>query len=214
MKIFKHVTSGIRAELMEQSGSNVILKPESLFTILNRLYFDDSLPKPVITVQSTPKAYGHCTTKKIWESETDAMYEINVGAEYINRSVEEIAATMCHEMVHLYCIVNNIADTCQNGRYHNKTFKAEAEKRDLHIEYNRTIGYSITTPTEALKNKIAEAGIQLDVKFARQVMHGVTRVAGAKPRKYVCPICGQTVRSTAELNLVCGDCMTAMEEVL
>ena len=43
--------------------SDVVTKLESLFDILNRVYFDNALPKPVITVQSTPKAYGHCSTR-------------------------------------------------------------------------------------------------------------------------------------------------------
>lgn len=105
--------------------SDVVTKLESLFDILNRVYFDNALPKPVITVQSTPKAYGHCSTKKIWKSENDGQYEINIGAEFLNRPSANTAATMCHEMVHLYCLVNEIQDTCLKGRYHNKTFKAE-----------------------------------------------------------------------------------------
>jgi len=195
--------------------SELISKLESLFVILNRIYFEDKLPKPVITVQSTPKAYGRCTTKKIWASESEGQYEINIGAEYVNRPSAETAATMCHEMVHLYCIINGIEDTCQKGRYHNKTFKEEAEKRDLHIEYNRTIGYSITSPTDEFKSKLTEAGFELDVKFARQIIQGVNRTsrARAKQHKYVCPICGQTVKSTAELNLICGDCEVPMERI-
>ena len=92
--------------------SDVVTKLESLFDILNCVYFDNALPKPVITVQSTPKAYGHCSTKKIWKSENDGQYEINIGAEFLNRPSANTAATMCHEMVHLYCLVNEIQDTC------------------------------------------------------------------------------------------------------
>lgn len=266
MKIFEHITTGVRAELIQQNNnmvtlklatgevkelnritlsrwwkevqhvntgsaeapktdgepadpekpmemSEVVHKLESLFDILNKTYFEDKLVRPVITVQSTPKAYGHCTTKKIWASESEGMYEINIGAEFLNRASEETAATMCHEMVHLYCLINNIADTCQKGRYHNKTFKAEAEKRDLQIDYNRTIGYSITSPTEAFKAKLTEAGFTLDVKFARKVMFGVTRVSRPKQHKYVCPICGQAVKTTAELNLICGDCNVPLERI-
>lgn len=95
--------------------SDVVTKLESLFDILNRVYFDNALPKPVITVQSTPKAYGHCSTKKIWKSENDGQYEINIGAEFLNRPSANTAATMCHEMVHLYCLVNEIQDTCQKA---------------------------------------------------------------------------------------------------
>ena len=120
-------------EVPEMKMSDVVTKLEGLFDILNRVYFENALPKPVITVQSTPKAYGHCSTKKIWSNDTAGQYEINIGAEYLNRPSANTAATMCHEMVHLYCLVNDIADTCQKGRYHNKTFKAEAEARDLEI---------------------------------------------------------------------------------
>ena len=30
-----------------------------------------------------------------------------------------LAEGLCHNMVHLYCALNGIKDTCQNGRYHN-----------------------------------------------------------------------------------------------
>ena len=87
------------------SLSDIVKKLEDLFDILNRLYFDDNLPRPIITIQSTPKAYGHCSIRKIWnsgtEGEGDSYYEINIGAEYLNRTSEQTAATMLHEMIHL-----------------------------------------------------------------------------------------------------------------
>ena len=73
--------------------SDVVGKLEGLFDILNTAYFGSLLPRPVITVQSTPKAYGHCSTKKIWKSESEAMYEINIGAEFLNRPSANTAAT-------------------------------------------------------------------------------------------------------------------------
>ena len=62
--------------------------------------------------------------------------------------------------------MNEIADTCQKGRYHNKTFKAEAEARDLEIGYDRTVGYSHTNPTEAFKKTLEDKGFTL--KFSLQ----------------------------------------------
>lgn len=190
--------------------SEVVGKLEGLFDTLNELYYEGALPKPVITVQSTPKFYGHCSMKQIWKSESEAMYEINIGAEFLNRSKEEIAATLQHEMVHLYCRVKDIDETCQKGRYHNKTFKLEAEARGLVIGYNRTIGYSPTEPSEAFKQKLQEAGFDLSVPFSRETF--VAKKAGdrEKPHKYVCPICGQTVRSTGDLSLICGTCEVPM----
>lgn len=191
--------------------SDVVTKLESLFDILNHVYFDNALPKPVITVQSTPKAYGHCSTKKIWKSENDGQYEINIGAEFLNRPSANTAATMCHEMVHLYCLVNEIQDTCQKGRYHNKTFKAEAEARDLEIGYDRTVGFSHTNPTEAFKKTLEDNGFVLEVPFARVMPEKKAKAEREKPHRYVCPVCGQEVKTAADLSLICGICEVAME---
>lgn len=198
-------------EAPEMKMSDVVTKLEGLFDILNRVYFENALPKPVITVQSTPKAYGHCSTKKIWSNDTAGQYEINIGAEYLNRPSANTAATMCHEMVHLYCLVNDIADTCQKGRYHNKTFKAEAEARDLEIGYDRTIGYSLTEPTEAFKKTLEDNGFVLEVPFARVAPKPKAKAEREKAHKYVCPICGQEVKTTADLSLICGVCEVRME---
>lgn len=87
--------------------SETITALEVLFDKLNGIYLEGKLPRPFITVQSSPKAYGHCTTKQIWKSKDSAMYEINLGAELINRPMANTAATICHEMVHLYCLTLN-----------------------------------------------------------------------------------------------------------
>lgn len=193
--------------------SDVVTKLENLFDLLNAAYFEDKLPKPVITVQSTPKFYGHCSTKKIWKSENDARYEINIGAEYLNRPSADTAATMCHEMVHLYCLENGINDTCQKGRYHNKTFKTECELRDLEVGYDRANGYTHTTPTEAFKKTLEDAGFVLEVPFARVPPKAKAKAAREKAHKYVCPVCGQEVKTTAELSLICGVCEVPMTRV-
>ena len=196
--------------------SDIVKKLEGVFDLLNGLYFDSALPKPIITVQSTPKAYGHCSTKKIWasgaEGEGDARYEINIGAEYLNRPSENTAATMLHEMVHLYCRENGIDETCQGGRYHNKLFKAEAEGRDLEIEYTRSAGYTVTTSSDALIGKLREAGYVLEIPFARHTLgDNRVKVRRNKAYKYECGECGQAVRSTSELSLICGICKVEME---
>lgn len=193
--------------------SDVVTKLENLFDLLNAAYFEDKLPKPVITGQSTPKFYGHCSTKKIWKSENDARYEINIGAEYLNRPSADTAATMCHEMVHLYCLENGINDTCQKGCYHNKAFKTECELRDLEVGYDRANGYTHTTPTEAFKKTLEDAGFVLAVPFARVPPKAKAKAAREKAHKYVCPVCGQEVKTTAELSLICGVCEVPMTRV-
>lgn len=191
--------------------SETIAALEDIFDKLNAIYFEGKLPKPVITVQTTPKAYGHCSTKKIWKAgDTEGMYEINLGAEFINRPKEQTCATLLHEMVHLYCNENEISETCQKGRYHNKTFKAECEARDLEVEYDRANGYAHTIATEAFKAKLTEAGVDLTVRFARIMPKAKAKAERAKAHAYVCPICGQTVRTTGDLSLICGVCEVPM----
>ena len=44
---------------------------EDAYGVFNREYFNGELPMVMITIQSSLKAYGHCTTKKIWASGSD-----------------------------------------------------------------------------------------------------------------------------------------------
>jgi hypothetical protein len=197
-------------ETMKMSETIKIL--EDLFDKLNALYFADSpLDKPVITVQSTPRAYDHCSTKKIWKGTDEAFYEINIGAEFINRPIESTAATLLHEMVHLYCLENNIADTCQKGRYHNGKFRNECEARDLAVEYDLANGYAYTSPTDTFVEKLKAAGVDMTIKFARVAPTKKVKAERAATHKYICPCCGQSFRTTAILNIKCGDCDEVME---
>lgn len=203
--------------------SDALKKLEKLFDFLNDTYYESALPRPVITIQSTPRAYGHCSTKKIWQSDGSAMYELNIGAEYLNRPEDHTAATLQHEMIHLYCREMNIDETCQNGRYHNTLFKQAAEARGLVIGYNRTIGHSSTEPSEDFKATLEAAGYTLGTPFYRATpgAHGASTGTGAgsnagtgaepekrnKSLKYACPTCGQFIRSTnPDLNIICGVC--------
>lgn len=96
---------------------------------------------PTITIQSTVGAYGHVTTSKIWKTESGkASYELNIGADYLNRPIENIVSTLIHEGCHLYAIQNSINDTSNRGIYHNKRFKALAEDRWLIIEKHSRYG--------------------------------------------------------------------------
>lgn len=202
---------------------------ESAFDVFNKVYFENSLPKVVITIQSNPKNFGYITVHKVWKDTEDSYHEINIGAEYLSRPIENVLSTLMHEMVHLYCMVNDIKDTSNGGRYHNKRFKAEAEKRNLKIEYAQYIGYSVTSPTERLIEVIRENGLCTDINHFRTTGSSlVVPPAGGEDkgtaggsvgkkktstRKYVCQHCGISVRATKDVNIICGDCLCAMVKV-
>lgn len=145
----------------------VVLPTETADTLsdmydkLNGLYFDDLLPAAAITIRNTKRIYDCCSVRKDGES-----YEILMCAGTLEKSIEEVAATMLHAMVHLYCAESEIVETCQHGRYHNAKFKAECESRDLAVEYDRANGHVHTRATETFVEKLSEAGIDLDGTLA------------------------------------------------
>lgn len=122
--------------------SDEVLFLEEAFDVLNEQFFESTLQKIAITIQSTPRAHGHFTPWDSWNDNGVMIKEINIGAESLQRSVPEIVATLMHEMIHCYCHVNQIKDTSRSGVYHNKRFKKECEKRALIIRKATSIGYS------------------------------------------------------------------------
>ncbi len=205
---------------------------EKIFRALNNRYFDNQLEEPVITIQSTPKAYGHVTVAKAWtRADGSSRHELNVGAGTLDRPIENVVATVLHEMVHLYHLQNGVKDCSRNGTYHNKTFRDAAQARDLEISYDQRIGWSITEPTDALVEFIITQGWE-DVRMSRRegfsargigtpgtspTGSGGARNGGRRPsstRKLICPKCGQSVRATRAVNILCGNCMERMIETV
>jgi hypothetical protein len=168
----------------------------------------------------------------------ERLHEINLSAEHLDRNMVNVMSTLCHEMVHYYCALNGIADTSQNGRYHNKNFKREAEARGLIISQAPSIGWSVTQPSPEFIEVIHSNGIVKPIDINRDGVWGFeggtdgsgggegtdgrdgTSGAGngrKKPkcstRKYQCPHCKNSVRATKDLNILCGDCMIPFEKV-
>ena len=183
----------------------------------------------VITVQSSPKAYGHYTTWDAWRQDEKGYREINLGAENLSRAIELTISTLLHEMVHHYCAMAGIKDTSRGGTYHNKKFKQEAEKRGLIIGYDSRIGHSPTSPSDSLIAFIEGQG-WTGIDLSRTGWYGASGGAeggsGGDPdggaetgkkksnvRKYICPTCGCSVRATKEVYIGCLDCDCPMELV-
>ena len=122
-----------------------------VFDLLNAEFFESVLSRPTITIQSTPKAYGHFSLRDdTWISKKGASHEINIGAGTLARPIEDVAATLLHEMVHYYNFVNGIQDCSRGGTYHNRRFKDSAEDHGLIVNHHDKYGWTITSPTESL----------------------------------------------------------------
>jgi len=188
-----------------------------LYDYCNQKLFGGELVRPVITVQtdSRNKTYGWWSCQKVWKenAEDDGEHELNMTAQTLNRPIGDIAATMIHEMCHQYASVNNIQDCYRSGSYHNKLFKKIAETHGLTVECLPTIGWSQTSLTKETAVLIEEfvKDNPDNVIYRLPVVKGST-VKTSSTRKYVCPCCGQSVRATKSVNIMCADCNEFMME--
>lgn len=188
---------------------------ERLYDYCNDKFFNNELTKPVITIQRDErnKTNGWWTCSKVWQigEIKEGAHELNMTAQQLNRPVAAIAATMIHEMCHQYAQVNNVQDTSRSGTYHNKLFKQIAEKHGLKVECVQTIGWShteLTPESELLIAAFVEHNPDTLI-YRAPVFKGQT-VKGSSTRKYVCPCCGQSVRATKQVNIMCLDCNEPM----
>ena len=197
-----------------------------IFDLLNEEFFESALSSPTITIQSTPRAYGHFSLREdTWVSKLGGTHEINIGAGTLARPIEEVAATLLHEMVHYYNYEHGIQDCSRGNTYHNRRFKEAAEARGLMVEHSDKYGWSHTSPADALLEFVIENDLT-DILINRNEFHGFqisgtgTHSGTATPttpkksssRKYICPCCGMSVRATKVVNIGCLDCGVRMIE--
>ena len=148
--------------------------------------------------------------QEIWNADGEKYREINLCAEYLDRPIFELAATLLHEMAHLYNLEHDIQDVSNNGYYHNMKFKTTAEVHGLHIEKHAKYGWTVTTLAPEAETWIKEALGEAGINASRLPIEGGSKGGSKKSInrsiKYVCPCCGTIIRATREVNVICGDC--------
>lgn len=204
---------------------------EKIFRALNADWFSGELEEPIITIQSTPRAYGHVTIGKVWYRKDEQRHELNLGAETLKRPIEEVVATIMHEMVHLYNLAHGVQDCSRGGMYHNKRFRDEAVRRGLCIGHHKTYGWTITAPSDKLIEYILEQGWS-EISMNRGwgwtpppstggkagnngggAIPGTPAPKKSSTRKLQCPCCGNSIRATKAVRIMCMDCSEQMLEV-
>lgn len=207
--------------------SRAVSQLEHIYNSLNADFFDGELPTPIITVQSKPGTYGHSSVAKVWKRPDGDTYELNIAAEVLNFPIEETLDTMIHEMIHLLCRKRGIKEVSRGCKYHNRKFKELAEAHGLTCVPCGQYGWN-TTPGDNLVEYALSKGWS-EIRIGRSTMPPMIRMgaggtpqAGQQPeggkrpsstRKLICPRCGQSVRATKKVNILCGDCMLPMTEV-
>lgn len=209
--------------------SRAVSQLEHMYNALNMDKFDGALPTPIITVQSKPGTWGHCTVGKVWKNKDSEQYEMNIAAEVLNGELEEIIDTLLHEMVHLYCRENGIQEVSRGGKYHNGKFKELAEKVGLQCEKCGQYGWNtVGHGNDKLTEYALEKGWN-EIRITRGTVTGFHGIAGSgtaaggagtrgpkapsSTRKLQCPKCGNSCRATKAIRIMCMDCMEQMQEV-
>ena len=88
-----------------------------------------------------------------WQSGKKNLPEINITADTLKRSVEDIFETVLHECVHYVNWSKDIED-CNRNQYHNKHFKKQAEAFGLKVERMKNKGYARTSLDEKASNLV------------------------------------------------------------
>ena len=200
-----------------------------IFDLLNREFFESTLSRPTITIQSTPKAYGHFSLNSdTWVSKLGGTHEINIGAGTLARPIENVVATLLHEMVHYFNHINGVQDCSRGNTYHNGKFRRAAEERGLIVTHSDKYGWAHTEPSDellefVLKYELTDILINRNEQTYFRVGGGSGAHSGASgtvtpprtssTRKYICPCCGMSVRATRTVRIACVDCEEQMVEV-
>jgi len=93
--------------------------------------FKREMSLPVITIQSRGRknALGWFA-KDRWSNTKGKLPEINICAEHLAQSREDIAGVLIHEMVHYADALDGIHD-CTVRQYHNENFKKRCDQVGL-----------------------------------------------------------------------------------
>lgn len=148
-----------------------------LYDFLNKEFFESALSKPVITImpeeykRKNARVLGWFTDYEVWvDKNGERAFELNITADYADRSWCEIAETLLHEMAHQFAHLNGIEDCSREGTYHNKHFLKIASEHGLNVRQTKQYGFSETTLTPKAKERVEQFGFEEELIYRRQVL--------------------------------------------
>lgn len=117
------------------------------------------VPEVVVTIGGGAERgglkLGHFAAER-WARGADAVHELFVGGEGLQRGARDVMGTLLHEAAHAAAAARGVQDTSRQGRYHNGKFRQIAESFGLIIEHDSRIGWSVTTMPEGTADTYTE----------------------------------------------------------
>ena len=226
------VLNSILVDNNKLSLSPILTALEAGFDWMNKRFYDGELRRPVIVMAEGHKAraMGWFTYYKPWHLRDSefAACELMVATDYLDRGFEHVVEMLAHEMVHCYNYQHDIKDCSRSGFRHNKKFKDSAEQHGMvwnpptedessQADYKR-VGYARVSFKEDVKDEVYEAlsALKDALVLYRDKRQKKDRAARSKSGviKYMCPCCGNSVRATKEVRIMCMECNELMEAQL
>jgi hypothetical protein len=191
----------------------------------------DGIPEVTVVLGASGKMrkgqkHGHFAPKS-WvdraaeENEAEAGHygEILLAGESLSRGAVATLGTVIHELAHAYCDANEIKDTSNGNRYHNKRFKEVAEEFGLTIERADVIGWSLTDVPPETQEFYADEIKALEEAITQYRVGQVEVKVTQKQKKFMagCVDCGDAVQVTKgwaernEFRFFCQEHGVAME---
>ncbi len=204
--------------MKENKISQIIKELEGLFKHFNIHLFDNSLPFPIITIQSgRGRVKGWFTTEKwINSTKNETQHEINISSEVLSqktkKGIPQVVITLLHEMVHLYNYKDGIRDMSKNGYHIKKIFGRKSEEKGLEVEYIKKFPGCLT-------NDLNDDGINIYKKFHFKedifTYYRIIRKVKGKLKPLQCPKCLYKVQVyyAFEHKLECKTCCSILVDV-
>lgn len=202
---------------------------QQAFDTLNRALFDNELPNCLITLQRRKKSFGYFSSARFGRADGTPADEIALNPMHFrDRPVEDVLATLAHEMTHLW---QQHFGWPGRGRYHNRQW----------AERMKAIGLKPTDTGDEDGKEIGESVSQIiiaDGPFAKAVARLVAKgfeltwtenpdesddddnagESGAKRKKskngvrmkFTCPVCQLNAWAKPDAKLACGEHMELM----
>jgi hypothetical protein len=167
----------------------------------------DGIPEVTVVLGASGKMrkgqkHGHFAPKS-WRDrsdEEDAAHhgEILLAGESLQRGARDTLGTILHELAHAYAAENDIKDTSNGNRYHNKRFREIAEGYGLVIDVAPVIGHSLTSVPDETAEFYADEIEALDKAITQYRVPQVEVKVTQKQKKFMagCMDCGDGVQVT------------------
>ena len=190
--ISRLIVRNAEAEWMEGVNVNKVVscEIEKIFNSFNELYFDNSLSLPLIKYGNN--FYGALNQNAVTKNGSSYSHEMTLPVEMLNKTIDEIAACVLHNMIHEYDYVYEKKMASRGDTYHNQKFKLFAEKCGLSCEYTDKNGW-ITHTNDSFRQQCVELG------FKKEWSKRYTFKSGKKDSstvKYIDKASGESVRAT------------------